>query len=97
MTLKTTRFMADAHLESPEDIAAFLEDAFSEGDPAYITHALGIAARAKGVTQIAKDSGLSRAAIYKALSDDGNPEFGTVLRVLKALGLELAPRVPEPA
>jgi probable addiction module antidote protein len=62
---------------------------FEDGDPALITHALGVVARAKGMSQIAQGAGLGRESLYKALSPNGNPEFATVLKVLRALGLKL--------
>ena len=98
MSLKTSRFDAAAILDTPEAIEAFLEDAFESGDPSFITHALGIVARAKGMSQLAEETGLSRQALYKALSSEGRPEFGTVLKVAAALGFRLHPeRVPQPA
>ncbi|HEX6866313.1 MAG TPA: addiction module antidote protein, partial [Caulobacteraceae bacterium] len=78
-------------LDTPEAIQAFLEDAFEEGDAAFITHALGIVARAKGMTKLAEETGLTRQALYKALSAEGHPEFGTVLKVANALGFRLTP------
>ncbi len=77
------------HLETDEDMAAYLEATLEEGDPALITAALGDIARAKGMTQIARETGLGRESLYKALSPDGNPEFATVLKVVRALGLKL--------
>lgn len=98
MPLKTSRFDAAEVLDTPEAIEAFLEDAFESGDASYITHALGVVARAKGMTQLADDTGLSRQALYKALSADGHPEFETVLKVSMALGFRLTPeRIPEHA
>ena len=77
------------HLETDEDMAAYLEATLEEGDPALITAALGDIARAKGMTQIARETGLGRESLYKALSPEGNPEFATVLKVVRALGLKL--------
>ena len=77
------------HLETDEDMAAYLEAALEEGDSSLVAAALGDIARAKGMAQIARDTGLGRESLYKALSPDGNPEFATVLRVIKALGLRL--------
>ncbi|HVX81513.1 MAG TPA: addiction module antidote protein [Devosiaceae bacterium] len=77
------------YLTSVEDIAAYLEAAFEDGDPAVITHALGVVARAEGMTEVARRAGLTRASLYKALSENGRPEFETVLKVLRALGLKL--------
>ncbi len=77
------------HLETAEDMAAYLDAALEDGDPALVVAALGDIARAKGMTQIARDAGVGRESLYKALSASGNPEFATVLRVLRALGLHL--------
>ena len=90
-TTATRPWDAADHLESDEDIVAYLEAAFEDGDPALIAAALGDAARAKGMTKIAADAGLGRESLYKALSPNGNPEFATVLKVLRALGLGLRP------
>lgn len=87
--LKTRAWDAAEHLETEDDMAAYLEAALSEGDPALISAALGDIARAKGMTQIARDTGLGRESLYKALSPDGNPEFATILKVIAALGLKL--------
>ncbi len=92
MTLKTTPFDAAAYLDTAESIEFFLEDAFEDSDPAFIAHAIGIVARAKGMTQLAADTGLTRQALYKALSAEGNPEFATVLKVANALGFRLKPQ-----
>ena len=80
---------ASEHLENEEDMVAYLEAALQEGDPALVAAALGDIARAKGITQIARDTGLGRESLYKALSPEGNPELGTVLKVIRALGLRL--------
>ena len=88
--IKTRPFDPAAFLNSNEALAAYLEEALDIGDPAFIADALGVVARARGMSQIAKESGLGRESLYKALSADGNPEFGTVLRVLKALGMRLS-------
>lgn len=77
------------HLNTKEDMAAYLEAALEDGDPALVTAALGDIARSKGMTQIAQETGLGRESLYKALSSEGNPEFATVLRVIQALGLRL--------
>jgi probable addiction module antidote protein len=87
--LKTTVWDPAEHLESEEDIAAYLEAAFEEGDPSLIAAALGDIARAKGMAQIARDAGLGRESLYKALSPEGNPEFATIMKVVNALGLKL--------
>ena len=90
MTLKTTSFDVSEHLDSPEMIAAYLAEAFATGESAFIADALGLVARAKGMTDIAKRAGLSRESLYKALSKEGHPEFETILRVLKALDVNLS-------
>ena len=77
------------HLTTDEDMAAYLEAALQEGDAALIAAALGDIARAKGMSQIARDAGLGRESLYKALSADGNPEFATIMKVVSALGLQL--------
>lgn len=86
---KTRAWDAAEHLETVEDMAAYLEAALEDGDPALFTAALGDIARAKGMTAIARETGLGRESLYKALSPDGNPEFATVLKVLQSLGLKL--------
>ena len=88
--LKTTRFDSAAYLNSAEAIAAYIEDALDSNDPAVIAHALGTIARARGMSRIAKKAGLSRESLYKALSPSGNHEFGTIIRVMRALGLKLS-------
>lgn len=87
----TTRYDVAEHLRTPEEMAAYLEACFAEaeGDAAFIAKALGDIARAKGMTQVAKDAGLSRESLYKALSGERTPGFDTILKVIKALGLRL--------
>jgi probable addiction module antidote protein len=80
---------ASDHLETKEDIIAYLEAALEDGDPSLVAAALGDIARSKGMTQIARETGLGRESLYKALSIEGNPEFATVLKVLQTLGLRL--------
>lgn len=77
------------NLKSQEDMVAYLEAALEDGDPALVAAVLGDIARAKGMTHIARESGLGRESLYKALSPDGNPELATILKVVKALGLRL--------
>ena len=86
---KTRLWDPAEHLETEEDMAAYLEAALEDGDPALVAAALGDIARAKGMTQIARETGLGRESLYKALSAEGNPEFATVLKVLRSLGLRL--------
>jgi probable addiction module antidote protein len=88
-TVKTSPWDAAAYLKSDQDIANYLEAVFEDGDPALVAAALGDVARAKGMSQIAQASGLGRESLYKALSPEGNPEFATVLKVMRALGLKL--------
>lgn len=87
----TTRYDVAEHLRTPEEMAAYLEACFeeAEGDAAFIAKALGDIARAKGMTQVALDSGLSRESLYKALSGERSPSFDTILKVVSALGLKL--------
>ena len=87
---KTKPFDAAAYLDSREGIAAYLSEAFETHDAAFVTEALGTIARAQGMSAIAKDTGLSRENLYRALSADGHPEFGTVLKVLDSLGIQLS-------
>jgi len=87
--IKTLPWKTEDFLETPEDIAAYLEAVFEDGDPELISHALGVIARSKGMTAIARRSGLGRQSLYKALSPDGRPEFATILKVMQALGLKL--------
>jgi probable addiction module antidote protein len=88
---KTTRYDVAEHLRTPKEMAAYLEACIEEanGDATFIAKALGDIARAKGMTKVARDTGLSRESLYKALSGKRSPEFDTVLKVLDALGLEL--------
>jgi probable addiction module antidote protein len=87
--LKTIPWDSTQYLKTKQDIADYLEAVFEIGDPALLTHSLGIIARAKGMTQIGRAAGLGRESLYKALSAQGNPEFATVLKVIHALGLKL--------
>lgn len=93
MTKKTitTRYDVAEHLRTPKEMAAYLEACLEEanGDATFIAKALGDIARAKGMTQVARDSGLSRESLYKALSGDRSPSFDTILKVVDALGLKL--------
>ncbi|MCP5488264.1 MAG: putative addiction module antidote protein [Verrucomicrobia bacterium] len=88
---KTTVYDVAEHLRTPEDMAAYLEACMEEagGNAAFIAKALGDIAKAKGMTQVARDAGLSRESLYKALSGERSPGFDTVLRVIDALGLQL--------
>ncbi len=86
----TKDFDVAEYLDSPEVIAAYLAATFKDGDAGEIAEALGTVARAKGMTEIAKRAGMSREGLYKALSADGHPVFATVLKVMRALDVELA-------
>jgi probable addiction module antidote protein len=90
MGLRTSKFDIADYLESEAEIAEYLSEALALGDPAYFQHALGAVARAKGMAAIARKTGLGRQSLYKALSEDGNPEFSTVVKVLGALGIRIA-------
>lgn len=97
MVLETTRFDVLEYLKTAEDRFAYIEAAFEDGDPALIAHALGDVARAIGMTQVARDAGVTREALYKALSEKGDPKLSTLLGVMKALGLTLTAKKPENA
>jgi probable addiction module antidote protein len=88
---KTSRYDIAEHLRTPEEMAAYLEACLDEadGDAAFVAKALGDIARAKGMTQVARDAGVSRESLYKALSGERSPGFDTILKVIKALGLRL--------
>jgi probable addiction module antidote protein len=90
-TARVTPYDVAEHLRTPEEMAAYLDAWLEEApeDVAGIARALGDIARAKGMSQVAKDAGLSRESLYRALSSEGNPSFATVLKVAKALGLRL--------
>jgi probable addiction module antidote protein len=92
MSVKTTLWDVTEYLDSSESIAEYLEAAFEDGDPALIAAALGDVARAMGMTQLAGKAGVTREALYKALSPTGDPRLSTFLGVMKALGIKLAPR-----
>jgi probable addiction module antidote protein len=87
--VKTQRWDVAEHLNSEEEIVAYLEAALEDGDPTLVAAALGDIARAHGMAEIARESGLGRESLYKALSPEGNPEFSTILKVVRALGLKL--------
>lgn len=88
---RTTPYDSAEYLKTDEDIALYLEACLEEAgdDAAFIAKAIGIIARAKGMTQLAKDTGLGRESLYKALSGEGNPSFSTILKVTNALGIKL--------
>jgi len=91
MAIKTTRWDSAEHLKTDEDVQLYLEACLEEGgdDPSFIVHALGVIARAKNMSQLSRDTGISREGLYKAFSEDGNPTFATVTKVVKALGLKI--------
>jgi probable addiction module antidote protein len=89
MTLETIPWNSAEFLETPEAITAYIEAAFEDGDPAVITHALGVVARANSMFQLARDADVTREALYKALTSDGDPKPSRFIRVLKALGMKL--------
>lgn len=88
---KTSRYDVAEHLRTPKEMAAYLQACLEEanGDAAFVAKALGDIARAKGMAQVARDSGLSRESLYKALSGERSPGFETILKVIEALGLKL--------
>jgi probable addiction module antidote protein len=94
MAIKTYPFDPAKYLTTAQDCAYFLTDAFETNDPAQIADALGVVARARGMSEIAKKTGLRREGLYKMLSVQGNPEMATVCRILQAIGVRL---VAEPA
>lgn len=92
MTITTTKWNSSEHLKTEEDIQLYLEACMEDAgdDPSFIIHALGVVAKARNMSQLARDTGLSREGIYKALSPEGNPTFATVSKVAKALGFNLS-------
>lgn len=89
MADKLTTYDPAEDLGSDEAVAIFMEEAFKTEDAAYIAHALGVVARARGMTQIARDTGLSREQLYRSFSESGNPTLKTTIAVMKALGISL--------
>jgi probable addiction module antidote protein len=89
---KTTRFDAADYLKDEERQVAYITAALETGDADFVRDALGLVARARGMSGIAKNAGLNRESLYKALGENGNPEFATVLRIVRALGLTLSVR-----
>jgi len=87
---RTEQFDAAEYLETDEDIRLFLQAAIEEGPPEYFPRALATAARAKGMTEIAKQAGVSRSSLYKSLAEGANPRFETIMKVTNALGCKLA-------
>jgi probable addiction module antidote protein len=93
MTAKLTTYDPAEDLTSDAAIATFMAEAFASADPGYIAHALGVVARAKGMAQIARQTGLSREQLYRSFSENGNPTLKTTIAVMKALGIELTAKV----
>lgn len=87
---KTKQFDPAEYLDDRESIAAYMSDALESEDPAFVADALGVVARARGMSEIAREAGVSRESLYRSLSSDGNPELATVLKVMHALGLRLS-------
>ena len=94
MAKKLTTYDPAEDLTSDEAIAIFMAEAFQTNDVSYIAHALGVVARAKGMAEIAGQTGLSREQLYRSFSEDGNPTLKTTLAVMKALGIELTAKIP---
>lgn len=90
MTEKITTFDIAEHLETDQDIREFLQETANNGNTSDFIHALNTAARAKGMTDVAKQAGVTRASLYKSLADDGNPRFETIAKIVEALGCKLA-------
>ncbi len=101
MAIKTLPYDSAEYLDDDQAVSDYLQEAMKiaqeDSDPAFLTVALGTVARARGMSQIAKDTGLSRESLYKALGSEGNPEFATILKVLQALGLKLSIQPQTPA
>jgi probable addiction module antidote protein len=93
---KTTRFDAADYLDSEERQVAYITAALETGDASFVRDALGLVAKARGMGEIAKNAGLNRESLYKALGETGNPEFSTVMRIVRALGLTLSARAVTP-
>lgn len=89
MTIETRPFDPAEYIDDAASIAAYLSDAFEGGDAAEIADAIGVVARARGMTQLAAETGLSRTSLYRALSAAGKPELPTVIAIMKALGVQL--------
>ena len=89
---KVTRFDAADYLKTKEQQVAYIAEALETGDADFVRDALGIVARARGMSELAKSSGLNRESLYKALGERGNPEFETIMRIVSALGLTLSAR-----
>jgi probable addiction module antidote protein len=93
--MKTTRFDVTDYLETEERQIAYITAALETGDAVFVRDALGLVARARGMGAVAKSAGLNRESLYKALGENGNPEFATVMRIIGALGLRLSAKTTE--
>lgn len=93
MRTKTHPFDPAEHLGTPEAQAEYISAALETGDAAFIADSLGVVARARSMSQLARDTGLRRESLYKALSAEGNPEFATIMKVVQALGVKLSAEV----
>jgi probable addiction module antidote protein len=89
MPVRTHPWDPARYLETERDVAEFIDAVLDDGDPAVIAEAIGVVARARGMSQLARETGLSREGLYRALNREGNPEFATVVKVLAALGVRL--------
>ncbi len=92
MAVETFPFDAADAIDTPEEQAALLAEAFASGDPSVVTAALGVIARARGISQVSRETGLSREALYKATGPEGNPTLATLMGIMKVTGLELSAR-----
>jgi len=90
MPLETTSFNIAEHLSTPEEIRGFLREVAATGNESDFLHALNTAARAKGMTEVAKEVGVTRSSLYRSLAKSGNPRFSTIYKITKALGVRLA-------
>jgi probable addiction module antidote protein len=97
MALKTIPFDAADYLDTPESQTELIADALASGEPQYIAHALGVVARARGMSNVARETGITREALYRALSEDGDPRLSTFVGVLKALGIKLTVQAADAA
>jgi probable addiction module antidote protein len=93
MEITSQPYDAAEYFDSDAAIEEFLAAAFEEGDPAVIAKCVGVVARARNMSQLARDVGMSRSALYKALSGEGNPEFASIMKILDALGVKLSARI----
>ena len=97
MPIETFPYDTAEHLKTEADVALYIDAVLEDGDPALLRDAIGVVARARGMTEVARETGLSRESLYKALTAEGNPGFDTISRVLKALGLRLTVKPIAPA